>query len=824
MRPTSYTSQRFCWDWALGLLFVLLNSAICCSQDSSDEDSPGAKSTNVLGRLFGSPPKSTTERAKPKPKIPATTAAGRPSRAGLLVPLKSFSKAFRGPTESEILEETEVFTGPPTTQARTPREPFRNLPRVQERRERETSDLQVKRIGPESDEPLLSVDPKTLTTKPAPIIRGETTPSKNALTKPSTNSVSANSRAGVPLGTTTAKPTLKSPEIFIESNSTSRRTAMDILETETPKGSGAISRFSVTGSPSTDRSKSATAASNVYKPLSAPKNLIELGLPPAEKTPAATSSANRQSSLAVEKKTADLTALSDSKKEIDSFTSEGPKTTRSTTVNSLQPKPDGKTNALVQAKSDKSDSVSPTFLQREMSLPAVRVSVKGPNAIRIDEDGAYEIVAKNEGTENLNGLIVRIAVPTHVKIGTVSLTDGVSHPENDEQGNSILWELEQLPAGTTKSARLVLTTAKPEHFALGVEWTVQAQTAEMQIAVNQPQLAVALEGPSEVSYGEPQTYKVRVRNTGNADAKSVLVALSAEPYGSNQSNIGDIASGSERIVEVELTFQQAGTLPIVATASSSISKLEAKSKIDVQVRQSELVSSWFGPAEHYQGSVVEYELELTNSGSIAALGTQCKIKLPPGVEIISLPAYATHSGESVKWEVKRLDPNEKLSFTLKLSLSQIGENHLSFTGECPSGGETNAEFTTSIDSLADLHLAVIDPVAPAPVGQPVVYEIIVTNRGKKAASDVQVLAQFSDGIEPTRLEGHAGRIVPGQAIFNSIPSIGPNEKLSLRILAEASKSGVHRFRAEVKSQGSDTDLLEEESTRYLATGLKSDRR
>ena len=74
------------------------------------------------------------------------------------------------------------------------------------------------------------------------------------------------------------------------------------------------------------------------------------------------------------------------------------------------------------------------------------------------------------------------------------------------------------------------------------------------------------------------------------------------------------------------------------------------------------------------------------------------------------------------------------------------------------------------------------------------------------------------------MEGHAGRIVPGQAIFNSIPSIGPNDKLVLRIHAEASKPGVHRFRVEVKSKGSDTDLLEEESTRYLATSIKGDRR
>ncbi|MBU6176068.1 MAG: hypothetical protein KGQ60_19855, partial [Planctomycetes bacterium] len=128
------------------------------------------------------------------------------------------------------------------------------------------------------------------------------------------------------------------------------------------------------------------------------------------------------------------------------------------------------------------------------------------------------------------------------------------------------------------------------------------------------------------------------------------------------------------------------------------------------------------------------------------------------------------------------------------------------------------EHTTNVDSIVDLSLSVIDPPAPAPVGQLVFYEIEIKNRGKKIATNVDVVAQFSDGIEPVRLEGHTGRIVPGQVLFNTISSIGAGDKIVLRVAAEASKPGVHRFRAEVKCPGGEADLLQEESTRYLATG------
>lgn len=468
------------------------------------------------------------------------------------------------------------------------------------------------------------------------------------------------------------------------------------------------------------------------------------------------------------------------------------------------------------------DSGSETL--REMVIPRVKLLVNGPSSLLVDQNSGYEVVAKNESDELLNGLMVRVSVPSNVTVGDIASTDGLFQPDSDNEGNAVLWELEHLPPHTSKSLRLMLKASKPEHFALGVEWTVVPQSSEMQIRVQQPMLQLAIEGASEVDFGKPQMYRLRVRNPGNADAKGVVVSLAAEPYGSNQSQIGDVPAGSERVVEVELTFQQPGSLPILATATSIASKLEARSNIDVNVRQSELVATWYGPSEFYQGSIADYDLVITNTGIIPANGATCKVRIPAGADIVSIPPGAIRTGEFVRWDIKKIDPQEKVTYPFRLLLTKLGDNQLSLTTECVTGAETKAEFVTSVDSIADLHLSVIDPPAPAPVGQPVVYEIVITNRGKKAASDVQVLAQFSEGIEPTRVEGQAGRIVPGQVLFSPIASIGANEKVTLKVVAEASKAGSHRFRAEVKCQGGEGDLIEEESTRYLATGVRGDRR
>ncbi len=131
-----------------------------------------------------------------------------------------------------------------------------------------------------------------------------------------------------------------------------------------------------------------------------------------------------------------------------------------------------------------------------------------------------------------------------------------------------------------------------------------------------------------------------------------------------------------------------------------------------------------------------------------------------------------------------------------------------------------ASHAITVDAVEDIKLAVVPPVAPAPVDQPVAYEIEIHNRGTKAARNVAVLAQFSDGVEPVKVEGQAGQIVPGQVVFESIPSIGPNERITLKVYAQANSSGIHRFRAEVKGSSGEVDLVQEGSTRFMASGVQ----
>ena len=100
--------------------------------------------------------------------------------------------------------------------------------------------------------------------------------------------------------------------------------------------------------------------------------------------------------------------------------------------------------------------------------------------------------------------------------------------------------------------------------------------------------------------------------------------------------------------------------------------------------------------------------------------------------------------------------------------------------------------------------------------QPITYEIHVRNRGMKSAEGVDVVAFFSEGIEPEKVEGHGHELQPGMVVFKTLPSVGAAQERILKITARATTGGNHRLRVELHSASPQTDLSQEDSTFFYA--------
>lgn len=453
-----------------------------------------------------------------------------------------------------------------------------------------------------------------------------------------------------------------------------------------------------------------------------------------------------------------------------------------------------------------------------MQTPRVEVILNGPADLPVGMPADYEVIVRNQDRIDLNGLVLRLDVPPGVGINSLKPTHGELGAEKVEDGSTLLtWAFENLAAGREARAPVQLTASNARNFAVAMEWTLMPLSGAADVSVSAPRLELALEGPAEVRFGEANTYRLHLRNAGDATAKGVAVKLAAGPYGASTSEVGDIAAGASETVDIELTFNERGNIDIAAEATA-VGNLFTKTGIQVVVRQPDLGISVQAPRIVYHGTATQYLVQVQNRGDADAADVAATVTLPAGASPVSLPEGAKSSGDTVTWSIGNVRAGETQEFGLAVNLTGEGENTLELQCVDRLGASAVGSATTVVQAVADLKLFVSDPVAPAPVGSEVVYELNLTNRGSKAANNVKVIAQFSEGIEPTRGEGYEHRVVPGQMFFEPIVSIGAGETIKLKVFAIASSEGTHRFRVDVRTDESEVRLVQEESTQYLGGG------
>jgi hypothetical protein len=211
-----------------------------------------------------------------------------------------------------------------------------------------------------------------------------------------------------------------------------------------------------------------------------------------------------------------------------------------------------------------------------------------------------------------------------------------------------------------------------------------------------------------------------------------------------------------------------------------------------------------------------------NPGSAAAQDVTVEVQLPPGAEFVGASEGQTFDKDRgrVTWRVGSLRPGDDYYMDLRCMVNNPGANRLNIVALTADGMLSNHKTAeTNVVALADLVLNVTDPKGPVPIGKEIVYEIRVQNRGTNMAEKVNVVALFSEGIEPHAADGANFGITDGRVSFKPIEKLAAGQSTILRIRAKATKPGTHIFRAEVVCQDLETKLAAEETTRFFVEDI-----
>lgn len=456
--------------------------------------------------------------------------------------------------------------------------------------------------------------------------------------------------------------------------------------------------------------------------------------------------------------------------------------------------------------------------------PDIQVVAMGPKSIIVGKPATFEIRVKNPSTGSVgrfdgmaHDVVLRMDIPDAIEIRASETSDGsVGTQTHPEEGQEVVWELNELAAGREESLRLILLPRAAVVFDFAVDWSQRPQNSTTAIEVQVPRLEMAISGPADVNFGETRVYAIEISNPGSGPAEGVEIRLGPGAANQEPKTIGTLAAGARRKLEVEMTARDAGVMEISATATA-VGGLEAVSRKQVKVRRADLQVETTGPKLKFAGTAAIYRIRVSNTGNAVARSVLATAILPKRAEYLGGIATAEVATERVRWTIGELQPGAQRTFEMRCQLVAEGAHPLSIRVEDANELTATHAFTTRVEAVADLKLVLNDPQGPEPVGEDVQYEIKVVNRGTKAATNVQVRAFFSEGIEPTRVAGHPAELLAeeGEVRFQTIPSVGPGQTMTLTVRARAFEPGNLRFRVELEAEDPDTRLVGEESTRFF---------
>jgi uncharacterized repeat protein (TIGR01451 family) len=253
--------------------------------------------------------------------------------------------------------------------------------------------------------------------------------------------------------------------------------------------------------------------------------------------------------------------------------------------------------------------------------------------------------------------------------------------------------------------------------------------------------------------------------------------------------------------------------------------LKAEVTEDVLVRRAGLKTAVTGPELKFAGTPVTYNMVIANPGNCTAENICVSAILPPGAKFLSSPGGQFVEDESkVTWNLPSLRAGAEQELQLTCTLNTPGSNRLQVLAAAVGDLNDTISTVTNVEALADLKLEVIDPPGPLAVGEEMMYEVHIRNRGTKAAENVDVAGFFSNGIEPVGAEGGQCEISPGQIVFRPIAAILPGAEAVLKIKARANQAGNHVFKTEVNCPSVGAKLASEETMLFYGDGRPAEER
>ena len=423
-------------------------------------------------------------------------------------------------------------------------------------------------------------------------------------------------------------------------------------------------------------------------------------------------------------------------------------------------------NVVAIHVSDSTGTAVASHLFRKIwRAPAIAITKSGPAEAYLNDRVTYSITVSNPSDTMAENVVLTDDLPSQFAYVE-------SSPSGTASGGRVVWHLGTISGGTERTVALTVTAA-----AVG-DWVNRARvetgeglSAEAQAPTRIASAAISISktGPSTAILGAQVPYSMTVQNTGSMSATNVVVrdlvptGMSHPSGAALQWDVGMLAAGQSWTQQVSLRADQEGTHTNRATVTADRG-LQDEAQATTVVSAPKLEITKTGPKERRVDQKATYAIVVSNPGSAPAESVVVTDTLPAGATFEGASDGGQLAGNTVRWDLGRIEPRGQRSLEIKLRLTQQGNICNRVNATAASGLSDNAEACTSVIGKDAMHIDSEDTEDPVDLGSRTTYIIRVRNEGTSRATQVQLENELPTQMEFVSASGPTNYVQDGRKV------------------------------------------------------------
>ena len=466
-----------------------------------------------------------------------------------------------------------------------------------------------------------------------------------------------------------------------------------------------------------------------------------------------------------------------------------------------------KSKPALSANTNSITRTLPSAEQVNVANQLVATEIRAPRFVNVNQNAKVQINLRNMGEEDVDNVRLVTILPPYVKF--------VSSDPQPTQSNGQQHVFVVSKIAASKMQQVILNLVPTQKLPLDISTQMIVENRQKTVVgVQQPQLSISIDGPSQTTTGKTVSHTATITNVGDGVASDIQVETMLPKTLQNAKSVSgvipEIQPGQSVKVQLDSRALTAGAGALQIVAKSETTKTE-QATMDVVVFQPEIRLSAAGPKINFVDRDGIYSINIENTGEVDVTNVMVSLMVPDGMKVTTISRQADVDANTgmLVWHFDRLAAKTNEQIQLKATALQEGRQVCSIRIQSDETMDKEFLLATQVSTRADLSVRIKNQTGPVQVGATAEFIVEVENHGSRQASGINVKVALPDSLMPAKDSENVSQF--GNALVFEQSTIAAGEKVAFKFTAVGVSKGDHVVRSILNIANSERSVISEDS-------------